>query len=152
MHSNTKSPDFAVKVIRRSVPTIFPIKSCVRGNVVAQKVNYAPWRAFSAQMRAMILLSSALWAACSRMTRSSTPSVLVRSAVLLSMRFCSCSIFWRVLSRNGALKLMASGPEVGSLISSLRGALFCPPNSSPGTLSGCWPLGLADYVSHVDSM
>lgn len=102
---------------------------------------YAPCLAFSAQINAIILLSSALCAACSLMTFSSTPSAFDSSAVALSIRFWSESIFCSVLSRNGAEKAICSEEErlFCRRISSLRGLRR---SASVVRVSGVWAEGL----------
>ena len=75
-------------------------------------------------MSAIIRLSSALCAACSLMIFSLTPSAFESSAVDWSMRFCSCNIFWSVLSRNGAENATESGAPWFRRISSFRGRRF----------------------------
>lgn len=82
----------------------------------------------------MIRLNSALWAACSFMTLSSTPSILLSSAELFNMRFCNCSIFDNVLSRKGAEKATLSAVPPFSRISSFRGRLF---SSTSGCCCAC---------------
>lgn len=82
----------------------------------------------------MIRLNSALWAACSFMTLSSTPSILLSSAELFNMRFCNCSIFDSVLSRKGAEKATLSAVPPLSRISSFRGRLF---SSTSGCCCAC---------------
>jgi hypothetical protein len=117
---------------------------------INQSINQAPCLAFSAQIMAMILLSSADWAACSLMTDSSTPSDLESCAVVVSMRFCNCSIFCRVLSRKGAEKAtedwpLAPPPPFGRRISSLRGAFL--PLSAMSCICCCiWGFWLLDVA------
>lgn len=88
--------------------------------------HQAPCLAFSAQINAIIRLSSALCANCSCFVWSSTSSLAAMSLDTVSMRFCSASSLDKVLSRKGAEKVMLVGeaPELGRRISSLRGGFL----------------------------
>jgi len=80
-----------------------------------------PCLAFSAQINAMILDSSALCSNCSLFTLSGA-SLAAISEPVFSIRFCNDSIFASVLSRNGAENL-TSPVEGGNRISSFLGGL-----------------------------
>jgi hypothetical protein len=70
---------------------------------------------------------------------SSTPSTWLSSALDLSMRFCSCSIFCKVLSRNGAEKATWSAEPPFSLMSSFRGRFLTSSMGGSGSLGlGLW--------------
>lgn len=130
---------------------LIPLNSIVQhhqvtnGAFVLLHPFYAPCLAFSAHIMAMILLSSALCAACSLMIFSSTPADFESSAVVMSMRFCSCSIFWSVLSRKGAEKDTCSDELLLlNRISSFRGRFF---SSGSATRSCGFGLNVETVVS-----
>lgn len=116
-------------------------------------MSHAPWRAFSAQIKAIIRDSSALWANCSCLTLSGTPSALASSLPTLSMRFWRASILESVLSRKGAEKETLSAPWPPSLMSSLRGLFgpaspFAAAEAAPAPAPARCALG---FVLHVVS-
>lgn len=111
----------------------------------------APCLAFSAQIKAMIRLNSALCANCSCFVCSSTSSLAAMSLLTLSMRFCSVNSFDSVLSRNGALKVMFVGdaPELGMRISSLRGGFRAAGLLAAPLVAGGGDWGLWEGSCHV---
>lgn len=89
------------------------------------RLTYDPCLAFSAQISAIRRDSSALCSNCSRLISSLTSEAAIELPVL-SIRFCSDSIFDNVLSRKGAENLTPPPFWSGSRISSLRGPLLGP--------------------------
>jgi hypothetical protein len=93
----------------------------------------------------MILLNSALCANCSLLVLSSISSEVAKSAPVFSILVWSDSIFLSVLSRNGALNVMASPCSLSSLISSFRGFLLSTGAGADGTLLGLLPVSLVAF-------